>query len=483
MTTAEPAIMAIDQGTTNSKVLAVTATGAVVGRGSAAVGIRNPAPGLVEQDADELWQSVLVAVRACRAEHAGPVLALAISNQRESVVAWDRDTGRPLGPVLSWQDTRTADACARLVAEPGADELVRRRTGLRIDPMFSAPKLAALLRSVPGPAGSVAVGTVDSWLIWRLTGGRDHLGEAGNASRTLLYDVAELAWSAELLDLFGIPADRLPTVINSDATIRTGVDLPGIDGRPPIAAVLADSHAALYGQGGSTPGTAKATYGTGSSVMTPVSRFSPEPSPVPTTLAWLTDRPTYGREGNIVFSGASLTWLTRLLGLPSVADLLTLAGSVPDSGGVSFVPAFGGLGAPHWRRDAEPTFTGLTVTTSREQLARAAVDAVAQQVADVVEVIIAEGTAIRQLRVDGGVTASDLVMQTQAELLGFGVRVAGVAELSAVGAARLAWAGLGAGADWPAEDPAGREFVPSITADERETRREQWRRAIIVARR
>jgi glycerol kinase len=483
MTDAAPVIIAIDQGTTNSKAVAVTSAGAVVGRGSAAVSITNPDPGLVEQDADELWRSVLVAIEACRAEHAGPVQALAISNQRESVVAWHRDTGRPLGPVISWQDTRTADDCARLTAEPGADELVRRRTGLRIDPMFSAPKLAALLRTVTAPAEAIAVGTVDSWLIWQLTGSRDHLGEAGNASRTLLYDAAELGWSAELLDLFGIPAGRLPTVIASDQLITTTIGLPGIDGRPPIAAVLADSHAALYGQGGTTPGTAKATYGTGSSVMTPVPRFSPDPSPVPTTLAWLTDRPTYGREGNIVFSGASLAWLTRLLGLPSVTDLLALAASVPDSGGVSFVPAFGGLGAPHWLRAAEPTFTGLTAATSREQLARAAVDAVAHQVADVVEVITGEGAAIRELRVDGGVTASGLVMQAQADLLGFGVRVAGVAELSAVGAARLAWAGLGAEADWPADDPAARGFVPSITEDERETRRERWRRAIIVARR
>ncbi|WP_161606150.1 FGGY family carbohydrate kinase [Microlunatus speluncae] len=478
MATAEPVIMAIDQGTTNSKAVAVTAAGAVVGRGSAAVPIRNPAPGLVEQDADELWQSVLVAIEVCRAEQSGPVRALAISNQRESVVVWDRDTGRPLGPVISWQDTRTADDCARLIASPGADVLVRQRTGLRIDPMFSAPKLAALLRSATDPVRAIAVGTVDSWLIWRLTGGHDHLGEAGNASRTLLYDVAALGWSAELLDLFGIPAERLPTVITSDATIPTGIDLPGIDGRPPIAAVLADSHAALYGQGGTTAGTAKATYGTGSSVMMPVPRFSPDPSPVPTTLAWLTDRPTYAREGNIVFSGASLAWLTRLLGLPSVADLLTLAASVPDSAGVSFVPAFGGLGAPHWQRDAEPTFTGLTAATTREQLARAGVDAVAHQVADVVEVIIEEGTAIKELRVDGGVTASALVMQTQADLLGIGVRVAGVAELSAVGAARMAWAGLGAEAQWPTADPAAREFVPSITADERKTRRAHWRRAL-----
>ncbi len=272
-------------------------------------------------------------------------------------------------------------------------------------------------------------------------------------------------------------------MINSDATIPTAIDLPGIDGRPPIAAVLGDSHAALYGQGGTTPGTAKATYGTGSSVMMPVPRFSPDPSPVPTTLAWLTDRPTYGREGNIVFSGASLTWLTRLLGSASVSDLLALAAAVPDSGGVTFVPAFGGLGAPHWLRDAEPTFTGLSAATTREQLARAAVDAVAHQVADVVEVITGEGAELRRLRVDGGVTASDLVMQTQADLLGIGVRVAGVAELSAVGAARLAWTGLGAGADWPDEDPAAREFVPEITDDERDIRRDRWRRAIIVARR
>ncbi|HLT62246.1 MAG TPA: FGGY family carbohydrate kinase [Microlunatus sp.] len=479
----EPVIIAIDQGTTNTKAIAVSRTGAVLGRGSAAVSITNPAPGRFEQDADEVWRSVLAAVAACRDEHRGPVTALALANQRESVLAWDRDTGRPLGPVIGWQDTRTAGDCARLLGDPAADPLVRRRTGLRIDPMFSAPKLAALLRDAAVPTGRIAVGTVDSWLVWQLTGGREHFGEAGNASRTLLYDVAELSWSAELLALFGIPESALPTVIRSDTRIATTADLPGVDGRPPLQAVLADSHAALFGQGCAaaepgTAGSAKATYGTGSSIMMPVPGFDPEPSPVPTTLAWLTDLPTYAREGNIVYSGATLAWLTRLLGLAEVAELLELAAGAPDSGGVTFVPAFGGLGAPHWRRDAEPTFAGLSAGTTRQQLARAAVDAVAHQVCDVVEAITREGTAIRQLRVDGGVTASDLVMQTQADLLGIGIRVAGLAELSALGAARMAWAALGAGDHWPAADPNAREHRPAITAEQRADRREAWRRAV-----
>lgn len=483
MPAAEPVIIAIDQGTTNSKAIAVTAAGAVVAQGAAPVEVRTPGPDRIEQDPEQLWDSVCAAVADCRRTPTGPVQALAISNQRESVVAWDRETGRPFGPVIGWQDTRTAERCARLVAEPGADDLVRSLTGLRIDPMFSAPKINELLRTTGAPVDRIAVGTVDSWLCWRLTG-HDHVIEAGNASRTLLFDVDRLMWSHELLGLFGVPESALPAVINSDTRLPTRTELPGIDGRPEIAAVLADSHAALYGQGCTAPGTAKATYGTGSSVMTPVNEFDPEPSPVPTTLAWLTDFPTYGREGNIVSSGAALAWLAPLLGLTSVAELLALAGSVPDSGGVSFVPAFGGLGAPHWLRSAEPTFVGLAAGTTREQLARAAVDAVAHQVADVIETITGEGVAIDQLRVDGGVTASALAMQTQADLLGLEVRVAPVAEVSAVGAARLAWASLGAADAWLEhdQDPAG-VFVPAIGADERETRRDRWRSAVGLARR
>ena len=463
-------VLAIDQGTTNSKAVLVDPDGTVLATGSAGVGVDHPRPGWVEQDAERLWSSVLDAIRACLdlcpdADLAG----LALSTQRESVVAWDRRTGRSLGPVIGWQDRRTADWC-RAHTDAADDDLVRRRSGLRIDAMFSAPKIGWLLEHAAGrAAGDICVGTVDTWLIWRLTGGQRHVIEAGNASRTLLFDVIDLDWSDELLAIFGVPRDVLPTVLRSDGEFGTTSGVPGLPDGLPIAAVLADSHAALYGQGCTQVGTAKATYGTGTSVMTPTAAFVPGFSPVPSTLAWLTESPTYAREGNILSSGATLAWTARLLGI-DVSALLELADTVPDAAGVTVVPAFTGLGAPHWDREVRAVVSGLGPDTGRAQLARAAVDAVAHQVCDIIEVIDAD-TVLTALRADGGATASQLVMQTQADLLGRPIEVADVPEISAVGAAGLAWRRLGV---QPPPRPAGRVVTPRIDASLRTTRRARW---------
>ena len=472
-------VLAIDQGTTNSKAVLVAADGSVAAVGSAPVGVSHPQPGWVEQDPEVVWTSVLTAIDRCLAEvdpSAVRIAGVALSTQRESVLAWDRQTGRPLGPVIGWQDVRTADWCRERTDEAD-DEVVRRRTGLRIDAMFSAPKIGWLLEHAAAGTGrgDVCVGTIDSWLVWRLTGGDRHVIEAGNASRTLLFDVVDLAWSPALLELFGVPASVLPSVQPSDGDFGVTRDVPGLSDGLPIAAVLADSHAALYGQGCTEVGTAKATYGTGTSVMTPTAAFVPGGSAVPSTLAWLTSAPTYAREGNILSSGATLAWAARLLGT-GVPELLTIAAQVPDAGDVTLVPAFTGLGAPHWDRDVRGVITHLDPDADRARIARAAVDAVAHQVCDIVEVIDQDSaTPLGSLRADGGATASALLMQTQADLLGRPVEVADLPEVSALGAADLAWRRLGGD---PRPRAVAHVFEPAIDPDVRRSRRDHWRQDV-----
>jgi glycerol kinase len=465
------AVLAVDQGTTNSKAVLVSADGVVLATGSAPVRLSTPQPGWAEQDAEDIWLSVLQAIEHC-VSATGPVdiVGIALSTQRESVVGWDR-TGQPVGPVIGWQDVRTASWCSELPSD--VDSLVRSRTGLRVDAMFSAPKLHWLLEH----AQPDCVGTVDSWLIHRLTGCREHLTDAGNASRTLLYDVLDLDWSDRLLKAFDVPRSVLPEVRASNAGFGTTSGVPGLPDGIPIIAVLADSHAAMYGQGCVRPGMIKATYGTGSSVMTPVDAFVADGC----TLAWLTDEPLYALEGNIVSSGAALAWTASLLGLPSVGELVDLAATVPDAGGVVLVPAFAGLGAPHWDRNARAALTGMSSATTRAHVARACVDAVAHQICDITDTIKASGTTLRRLRADGGATVSDLLMQTQADLLGHPVEAANVAEISALGAAELAWTTLGAPTSW-ADNRTTRLFEPSIDAGSRAAHRTHWAESVAAVR-
>lgn len=476
VTSSNEAILAIDQGTTNSKAVLVSADGHALSAGTAPVGVHSPRPGWIEQDAELIWSSVRAAVAACRRGAPGARIAgLALSTQRESVVGWRADTGRAVAPVIGWQDRRTTAWCADHVADQHR-RIVYERTGLRVDPMFSAPKMRWLLDHLPAdsPIDKLRIGTVDAYLIWRLTGGAHHLCEAGNASRTLLYDIDELGWNADLLKIFDVPGTALPTVVASDAGFGTTSNLPDVPDGTPILAVLADSHAALYGHGCTTAGTAKATYGTGSSVMAPIDERPAAESSVPTTLAWvIAGAPTYALEGNILFSGATLSWAAGILTGGSVGDLLALAATVPHSDGVTLVPAFAGLGAPHWDRNAHAVLSGMSETTQRAHIARAAVDAVGHQIGDIVDVIEQQTAKLRLFRADGGATASDLVVQTQADLLGRGVQIGEVAEISALGAARLAWATLGQQASWPSTS-SGRSYVPELPEPERQRRRRRW---------
>lgn len=480
------AVLAIDQGTTNTKaILADAASGEVLASASRAVGISFPAPGWVEQDAAQLWHATAEAAVECLDVAGVRPDGLALSNQRESVVAWSRSTGEPLGPVLGWQDARTAPWCAALAAGvPGVGDLVRSRTGLSLDPMFSAPKmrwlLDAALAAGADPA-DVALGTVDSWLVWNLTGA--HLTEAGNASRTLLLSLAALDWDPELLATFGLPPAALPRVVPSDGGFGTTSGAGGLPAGVPVVAVLADSHAALYHHGCTRPGAGKATYGTGSSVMTPCDGPAAAPAGIATTLAWVVDgRPTYAREGNVVATGSALDWMARTLGCPAGESggkfLTSLAAQVGDAGGVCFVPAFSGLGAPYWDRGATGLVAGVTGGTTPAHLARAALEAVAHQVADVVEAIESDGrAAIGMLHADGGATASALLMQIQADLLGRDVHVADAPEASALGAARLAARALGV----PEPAPSTGSVVAPAPGD-RAGRRLAWARAVARSR-
>ena len=484
-------VLAIDQGTTNAKAFLVDPlSGRTAASGSVPVSISFPAPSWVEQDPAEIWSATLDAIAACLAKVPGTVpIALAISNQRESVVAWSRSTGAPLGPVLGWQDARTAPTCAQLVARGAGDE-VRRRTGLFLDAMYSAPKMHWLLSSAIAAGaepGDICLGTVDAWLIWNLTGGAVFATEAGNASRTLLFDLAALEWSPALLDLFGIPAAVLPEVRASDAGFGSTAELGVLPAGVPIVAVLADSHAALYFHGCTEAGTGKATFGTGSSIMVPCDGPDIAPDGIATTLAWLIDSPTYAREGNIIATGSALDWMAGVLGAGpdrSGGSFLTdLAADVDDTGGVYFVPAFSGLGAPYWDRDATGVLTGVTGGTTRSHLARAALEAVAHQVADVVEAIESDGRArVEVLHADGGATASALLMQLQADLLGKPVDVADSSEASALGAALLAARTLGLAPSTSTAAGASPAVTPEIGSVERAQRRAGWASAVARSR-
>lgn len=467
-------VVSLDQGTTNTKALAIDTGGRVVAQASAPIGIRTPAAGSVEQDAEEIWaRSVDVVARCVDVVGASSVLGLAIANQRESVVAWDRSTGVPAGPVLSWQDSRTADWCATL-GDTAARDLVQERTGLPLDPMFSAPKMAWLLR---GSGPGTVVGTVDSWLLWKLTGGGEHVIEAGNASRTLLYRVDKLCWDDDLVALFGIDPSALPEPRRSSGPFgRTACE--GLPQGLPILAVLADSHAALRGHGGGAPGIVKATYGTGSSVMRGTGADLVRRPGIATTLAWLDESPTYALEGNIRYSGSALEWTSRLLGLSGARALGELAEQVPNAGEVALVPAFGGLGAPYWDPSAVGTITGLGASSTPAHVARAAFDAVAHQVADVVRAMGAD-TSGGRLRADGGATASALLMQTQADVLGCQVDVATTEDMAAYGAARAAFAAQGVQIP-PAS--AGAEYLPGHDGTARDRARTAWSRAVARSR-
>lgn len=449
------AILAIDQGTTNSKAVLVATTGDILSRGASPVGIEHPQPGWVEQDPLRIWASVQEAIAACL--RAGPevdLLGIAISNQRESVTAWDAATGRPLGPVVSWQCRRTAAACAELTAAGHAGR-VQALTGLPIDPMFPGPKMKWLLDRVPS-GHEVRLGTIDAWLIHCFTAGAVHACDASNAARSQLYDLNRQCWSDELCTLFGVPMACLPTVRDSASAFGVTRGVPGLRDGIPVAAAIGDSHAALFGHGAFDPGDGKVTFGTGSSIMTTLPRFIAPERGITTTIAWaIGGRPTYAFEGNILVSAAALPWMADLLGLSDVQALTDLARQA-EPGGPGFVPAFVGLGAPYWQADARALFSGITFNTTRAQMARAVTDSMAFQVHDVFAAMSAQSpVALGKLYADGGPSKNTFLMQCVADVLDHPLIQCDAPEASALGAAYLAglelgvWSGLDAIAALP----------------------------------
>ena len=437
------AILAIDQGTTNSKAVLVSETGAVLARGSAAVGISYPQPGWVEQDPRRIFASVCEAIEAClKTVSDVTVEAVAVSNQRESVTMWDAESGEALGPVVSWQCRRTAPDCERLIAEGHLDR-VETLTGLPLDPMFPGSKFRWLLDRVPA-GRRVRLGTVDSWLIHCLTGGRRHVCDASNAARSQLFDLNWQVWSEELGQIFGVDIALLPEVLDSSADFGTTRGLPGIPDGTPIRSAIGDSHAALFGHGAFKPGDGKVTFGTGSSVMTTLPRFIAPQNGITTTVAWrIAGVPTFAFEGNILVSAASLPWMADILGLPDVAALVDLAATA-EPGGPGFVPAFVGLGAPYWNSDARALFAQINFSTTRAQMARSVTDSIACQVHDVIAAMRAQsGGKLGALYVDGGPSQNRFLMQCVSNLIEHAVIQCEAPEASALGAAYLAGLSLG----------------------------------------
>ncbi len=473
-------ILSIDQGTTGTTCLVFDDDGALAGRAYREFTQHFPQPGWVEHDAGEIW-TVTEAVAREALDDAGvdSPAAIGITNQRETVCVWDPSTGEPLHRALVWQDRRTADRCDEL-REQGHEELLRSRTGLVIDPYFSATKIEWLLRNVDGLAerardGRAVFGTVDAWLVFKLTG--ELVTDVTNASRTLLYDIHAGRWDPELLDLFGVPERALPRVVPSIGEV--GRTPEGV----PVTGIAGDQQAALYGQGALDPGQGKNTYGTGSFVLLNTGEEAPDPPKgLLATVAWgIGERRVYALEASIFVTGAAVQWLRDGLGLiETAAETEQLAASVDSAGGVVFVPALTGLGSPHWDPYARGTIVGLTRGSTRAHLVRATLESIALQTADAVDAMEGAGPPLRELRADGGASQNDWLMQFQADVLGVPVVVAETTETTALGAAFLA--GVGAG-QWT----QGRvrelwreraRFEPAMSADERAERRAEWSRAV-----
>ena len=495
MSAARRYVLALDQGTTGSTALVVDAEGAVRARGYAELPQHFPRPGWVEHEPEDIWATVeTAAAAALRAAGitGADIAAIGITNQRETTLVWERASGRPIHRAIVWQCRRTAEACDRLKAD-GLEPLFRRKTGLVLDAYFSGTKIAWLLDHVPGARaraerGELAFGTVDTWLLWRLTRGAVHATDPSNASRTLCFDIEKLAWDGELAAALGVPMALLPDLRPSAGifgeTAPGGVLPAGI----PIAGIAGDQQAALFGQNCLEPGTAKNTYGTGCFLLLNTGeRLVASTHGLVTTVAWsLGGRVSYALEGSVFIAGAAVQWLRDGLGIIARADeTQALAESVPDTGGVYLVPAFVGLGAPYWDPYARGTVVGLTRGTSRAHLARAALEAIAYQSRDVLDAMAADaGAPARALRVDGGAAANDFLCQFQADMLGVEVHRPAVTETTGLGAAYLAGVGVGL---WKPSDLAARwrldrRFTPTMSADARDRAYAGWRRAVERAR-
>ncbi|HHY57092.1 MAG TPA: glycerol kinase GlpK [Chloroflexi bacterium] len=480
-----PLILAIDQGTTNTKAILVDAAGQIVARASAGLSVAYPQPSWVEQDAEAIWQSVQRVVNEVLSTAPTPPVAVGVSNQRESVVLWERATGKPLAPCVVWQCQR-GNALIESLRQPGVDAEVHRRTGLTLDPMFSASKMHWLLDNTPGARrraeqGELCLGTVDSWLLFKLTGGRVHACDMTNAARTLLFNLHTLNWDNDLLEVFDIPRQALPVVQPSTGVFALTATCGALPAGIPIAALIGDSHGALVGHAGFAPGAVKATYGTGSSVMTPVATPILSQRGLSTTIAWSqAGQTTYALEGNIYSTGATIQWLGKLFGWQDAAATVTeLAAACPDSEGVYLAPAFVGLGAPWWNARARGMIYGLTLGSGAAQLARAALESIAYQIYDIFAAVQEEaGIPLTTLHADGGASANPLLMQFQADLVQCPVRASTSTDVSALGAAYLA--GLGVGVWNSTEELAGlprgeQSYTPTMDAAQRSKLLTGWR--------
>ena len=488
--THEKLLLAIDQGTTSTRAMLFDAGGDVRARAQRELAQIFPREGWVEHDAEEIWSATLAVCRDALAAcglGAHDVAAIGITNQRETTVLWDRDTGRPIHNAIVWQDRRTADMCRSLV-EAGHTETVRRKTGLVVDPYFSATKIAWLLEEIPGAreaaeAGALCFGTIDSFLLWRLTGGRVHATDATNASRTMLFDIHAQAWDAELLDLLGVPAAVLPEVVDCAGELglcaaeHFGAEIP-------ISGMAGDQQAATVGQACFEPGMIKSTYGTGCfAVINTGSVAVQSQNRLLTTVAYrLGGEVTYALEGSIFVAGAAVQWLRDGLGIiKDAAETEALAASVPDTGGVYMVPAFTGLGAPYWDADARGALVGLTRGSDAARIVRASLEAVCYQTRDLLDAMAEDGAAMGTLRVDGGMVANDWMLQFLADVIGAPVERPAITETTALGAAYLA--GLGVGLHGSLDEIAERwrpeaRFAPAMKDSDRERLYAGWRTAV-----
>ena len=492
--------MALDQGTTSSRAIVFDGGGEIVALAQREFKQHFPQPGWVEHDAEEIWSSqrdVACEALASAGIQRTDLAAVGITNQRETVVVWDRSTGQPIHRAIVWQDRRTSDVCDRLRSD-GREPMIHEKTGLLLDPYFSATKIAWILDHVSGAraaaeAGKLACGTVDAWLIYRLTGGKVHVTDASNASRTLLMNIHTGKWDDELLACFGVPRGMLPDVRSSSevyGNVESVAELVGV----PIAGAAGDQQAALFGQACFEPGLAKNTYGTGCfMLMNTGGKPVDSKNRLLTTVAWQTDgRLEYALEGGVFVGGAVVSWLRDGLGIiKSSADVEKLARSVPDNGGVCVVPAFAGLGAPHWDPYARGAIVGITRGTTAGHIARAAVESIALQVADLADAMRSDATSagsgdprttgLAELRVDGGAAVNDGLLQYQADIMQLPVVRPQVTETTALGAAYLAgmatgvWKGRGAIAGhWKVD----RRFEPRMSGDEAAAIRARWNDAV-----
>jgi len=485
-----PYILALDQGTTSSRAIVFDHNAAIVAVGQREFQQIYPRPGWVEHDPNEIWATqIAVATEALGRAHLRPrdIAAIGITNQRETAIVWDRETGMPVYNAIVWQDRRTADACEQLKRD-GHEVFVRDRTGLVIDSYFSGTKVAWILDHVPGAraraeAGKLAFGTIDSWLIWQLTSDSTHVTDVGNASRTMLFNLHTLAWDEELLRLLRVPASMLPAVRSSSEVYGHVSTTLGVGGVP-IAGIAGDQQAALFGQMCVSPGLAKNTYGTGCFLLQNTgARPVVSHNRLLSTVGWrIGGATTYALEGGVFIGGAVVQWLRDGLGLiRQSSDVEALARSVEDNGGVYLVPAFAGLGAPHWDPYARGTIVGITRGTTAGHIARAAVESIAFQVADLLEAVQSDAGTLTELRVDGGAAANDALLQYQADLLGVAVVRPQVTETTALGAAYLA--GLAVGF-WDSIETVARHwrvdtrFEPVMPRSEAAARRDEWREAL-----